>query len=497
LTAPRRWLFGSTALVFTAFAYFGLVQPALFPPRLEISDSVIDGYLISKGIPVSSAEAEALKQQFTRVSKDLEDLRARNPETGGQIAAAIDEFRKGSPEKAIINLEGLIEIIEGQRQKVTKDQATAEHALAALGYANDVAKAMPHYRNAAEMAPANVWFWIDYGRAARDSGDETAASGAFTNAATEAEKQGEERSQAATLTYLVSSLAANSKFDEAAKAALKALDITRRLARANPNNSDLSRMLSIGLEKVGDLGLARRDLDGALRAYEESLSISRRLFAFYPVHPGRARDLSIGLSKVGNAQLARHDIDGAAKSYEEALAIARVLMSGQPSDTSRESDVAAALIKVGTVFMARKDLSKALSIYQESLEISKRVLAADPNRADYAEDVSASLKMLAVIYVGRKDYGRALISYQERLGISRRLLAADKKNAKRAHQVAISLAEVGFALGLVGDKKAACTNLNDALAISEPLTRHSPDSRQMKEDIASFKVMFAATGCAP
>ncbi len=262
LHVPKPWLLGVAALLVSAFVYFGAIHPRLFPAQIEISEAVIDIYLKGKGIPLSSEEAKVLRDQLARVSADLEDLRTRNPETADEIALAVEQFEKGEPGKAIVNLERLICIIDAQREKMTKDQATAEHTLAALGYVNNAAKALPHYRKAAELAGTDIWYWIDYGRTAVITGDTGSAKTAFAKAQAEAEKQGDEAAQVAALSELGDVLSVTENVDAAEKVYSKSLEIARRLAAADPSHAERARDVSVSVNKIGDVLVARDDLAG-------------------------------------------------------------------------------------------------------------------------------------------------------------------------------------------------------------------------------------------
>jgi tetratricopeptide (TPR) repeat protein len=532
LNVPRRWLFGWTALVFAAFAYFGLVKPALFPPRFEIGDSVIDAYLKSKDIPISSAEAKALKEQFTRVSKELEDLRTRNPETGGQIAAAIKEFENGSPDKAIVNLERLIAIIDTQRQKMTLDQATAEHALAALGYFNNVAKALPHYRMAAELAQSNVWYWIDYGKAASDSGNISDANSAFARAQVEAEKLGDAQGEVTALMHLGESLLQTENLDTAEKIFRKSLDISRRLAAANPSNAELSRNVSIGLVAVGDVmsariefdeaqkayteGLeirrrliaanpnraaemarevsiilgrigevmvARNDLAGALKVFEEGLQIAKRSLAMDPDDDERARDVSIELEQVGGIMRARNDFDGAQQAFEEVLRIRRSLVAAKPGHAVREQDVAIILDEIGSLMLTRNDPAGALKVYLEGLEIRERLMAGDPIDVERARDVFTGFNNIGDVRRITNDLDGAIEVYEEGLQIAQRLMEAEPSHASRARDVFFSLNKLGNALSARNDQAGALKAYEEGLKIGRHLMSANPTHSKRALDL--------------
>ena len=139
----------------------------------------------------------------------------------------------------------------------------------------------------------------------------------------------------------------------------------RRLLAANPGNSRLLRDVSVSLNNVGGVEMARGNLDAASSAYAETLRILRGLWD--PPQPQTLRDVSISLDNVGGVEMARGNLDAASAAYGESLRIRRGLSDPQQPQTLR--DVSVSLNNVGGVEKARGKHGEARKNFEESLRI--------------------------------------------------------------------------------------------------------------------------------
>jgi hypothetical protein len=139
----------------------------------------------------------------------------------------------------------------------------------------------------------------------------------------------------------------------------------RRLLAANPGNSRLLRDVSVSLNNVGGVEMARGNLDAASAAYAESLRICRGLSD--PQQPQTLRDVSVSLDRVGGVEMARGNLDAASAAYGESLRICRGLSDPQQPQTLR--DVSISLNNFGWVEEAREKHGEARKDFEESLRI--------------------------------------------------------------------------------------------------------------------------------
>lgn len=91
----------------------------------------------------------------------------------------------------------------------------------------------------------------------------------------------------------------------------------RRVAQANPDNTDFQRRLSVLNSRFGDMLQAQGDRTGALAAYQESVEIRRKLAAQDQDNAERQSDLALSLYKLGTVA----DPPQARAALTEALSI--------------------------------------------------------------------------------------------------------------------------------------------------------------------------------
>ena len=104
------------------------------------------------------------------------------------------------------------------------------------------------------------------------------------------------------------------------------------------------------LEAVTGDALAVGDLEGAAQAAAESLGIARAL-ASQAATPEARRDLSVSLNNVGRVAVARARWDEAASAYDESLAIRRALASQAATPEARR-DLAVSMLNVARARLA-------------------------------------------------------------------------------------------------------------------------------------------------
>jgi tetratricopeptide (TPR) repeat protein len=88
--------------------------------------------------------------------------------------------------------------------------------------------------------------------------------------------------------------------------------------------------IAVALDRIGDVLVARNDLEGALKHYREGLDISRALYEQDKSHAERARDVFVSLGKIGLALELQGDGAAACTRYREARDINIALAKAAP-----------------------------------------------------------------------------------------------------------------------------------------------------------------------
>jgi len=114
---------------------------------------------------------------------------------------------------------------------------------------------------------------------------------------------------------------------------------------------------------LGDIAVARGDLNAAFTSYDEGRSEMERLAKSDPGNAGWQRNLSVSYERIGGVQVAQGNLAGALKSYSDSLAIRDRLATSDPSNAGWQSDLSVSYEKVGDVQVAQGDLTGALKSY--------------------------------------------------------------------------------------------------------------------------------------
>ncbi len=117
----------------------------------------------------------------------------------------------------------------------------------------------------------------------------------------------------------------------------------RRLAEADPTNSEAQRDLSISYNKLADLAVRSREIDQACGYYEQDLAIARSLAGADPVNVGKQRDVMISLLQLGRLLSGTGDRERGRMMVSEAAEIAQRIgvdlgLSGDPSRDAGPGD---------------------------------------------------------------------------------------------------------------------------------------------------------------
>ena len=159
---------------------------------------------------------------------------------------------------------------------------------------------------------------------------------------------------------------------------------------------------------LGDIAVARGDLNAALAAYHEARSVMG-VFRRRPGNAGWQRDLSVSYNKVGGVQEAQGNLAGALKSYPDSLAIADSLAKSDPGNAGWQRDLSVSYNNVGGVQEAQGNLAGALKSYSDGLAIIDRRAKSDP--AQWKCDLGISNERIGTVQQAQSDLKAALKSF--------------------------------------------------------------------------------------
>ncbi|WP_239340160.1 tetratricopeptide repeat protein, partial [Frankia sp. CiP3] len=156
----------------------------------------------------------------------------------------------------------------------------------------------------------------------------------------------------------------------------------RRLAEADPTNSQAQRDLSISYERLADVAIAVGDTGRAQQLFTDGLTIARRLAEADPTNSQAQRDLSISYNKLADLAVRSGDADKARGYYEQDLAIALRLAEADPVNAGKQRDVMISLRQLGGLLSGMGEHERGQVMLSEAVEIARRIgidLDVDPS----------------------------------------------------------------------------------------------------------------------
>ena len=201
--------------------------------------------------------------------------------------------------------------------------------------------------------------------------------------------------------------------------------LLEQLVKAEPDNLNLQRDLSVSYGNVGDMHVNSGDNAAALKAYQESLAIRKRLAELDPKHTDWQHNLSVSHVTVGDMHVKSGNNAAALKAYQDGLAITKRLTELDPKHTDWQRDLSVSHAKVGDMHVKSGNNAAALKAYQESLAIRKRLAELDPAVVEWQTNLVVSHTKVGDMHVKSGDNAAALKAYQESLAIRKRLTELD------------------------------------------------------------------------
>jgi tetratricopeptide (TPR) repeat protein len=341
----------------------------------------------------------------------------------------------------------------------------------------DSVKAMQYYTAALEAFQSNAQpdalsvakAYYGLGNTYQSTGNFPAALQAFEQAEQRADSAGSGKSGLLSLIFQAHSAIyrAQGKLDLAFQAANKSIDLV-----ANKTDRGSSQILADACESLGDVHMARKELQPAIETYERALSLKKVLYPSNHPETGKSMGkLGIGLvagnklqealqlfkdklaidkaalgeghltvaddyHDVAFASVRLNQIDEAETAYEAEL---RILETTEQRDAKR---LANAHLNLLSVKLNKKKIEEGLFHGQAGVELLKGL---GQNR----EQLAFALGQVAELYLQKKDLLQARALAQESHKIRSELYPADHP------EVGKSLVSLGQIMGMTKDPQAA------------------------------------------
>ena len=273
--------------------------------------------------------------------------------------------------------------------------------------------------------------------------------------------------------------------DKALQAYQKGLELREALAKADPNDAQAQRDLSVSYEKLGDVHLRLGATDKALEAYQKDLELREALPKADPNDAQAKRDLSVSYDRLGNVHLKLGATDNALETYQKGLGLREELAKADPNDAQAKRDLSVSFNKLGDVHLKLGATDNALEAYQKGLELSEALAKADPNDAQAKRDLSVSYNRLGDVHLKLGATDNALEAYQKGLELSEALAKADPNDAEAKRDLSISYDRLGDVHLKLGATDKALEAYQKGLELREALAKDHPDNLEAQGDLSA------------
>ena len=159
--------------------------------------------------------------------------------------------------------------------------------------------------------------------------------------------------------------------------------------------------------------------------FRQSLDISKKLAAADPNNVAWQHDLAVSYSNLGDLEKTSGNLDEARSWYQQFLDIRKKLAAADPNNAAWQRDLAFSYNRLGDVAGVSGNLDEARSWYRQSLDIIKKLAVADPDNAGWQRDLIASEMQLAVVAGEAQQPVLARIHIQAAKAVLARLDAAE------------------------------------------------------------------------
>ena len=423
------------------------------------------------------AVERAIDNLITKGGKPVELLNS------GDAIVGVIEAARALMRKA--DAEGAVRLLREERLANMRGNARLakeEADVLAMTYQWD--DAILAWRDAAMLDPDDAWAWYYIGDTHKNRADLGEALKFYRRGEEIAEKTGNSRDLPGGYDRIGDVLIAKGNIEGALVVFNGSLAIRQRLSESDKTNAEWQRDLSVGHVKIGEVLIAKGDVEGALVAFNDSLDIFQRLSESDKTNAGWQRDLSVSHNKIGEVLIAKGDVEGALVTFNKDLAITQRLSDSDKTNTGWQRDLSVCHLKVGEVLIAKGDVEGALVAFKDSLAIHQRLSDSDKTNTGWQRDLSVSHNNIGDVLIAKCDVEGALVAFKDSLAIHQRLSDSDKTNAGWQRDLSVSHDRIGDVLIVKGDVEGALVAFNDSLAIRQRLSDSDKTNAEWQRDLS-------------
>lgn len=229
---------------------------------------------------------------------------------------------------------------------------------------------------------------------------------------------------------------AEGKFDEAERAAQKALDLSERFRNDDYNPLQTRpglRQTARIFADLGDIKFRQEDYTSAIGNLQKSISLRRWGLDHYSKSSSAddfRLDLADGLQRLSVVSLVSGDSKAALETAQEALQLVEELREKQPEDTGLISTRAAMLCSLADALLANNREPEGQQRYEQADEIFGQLLQQSPDSLYLIRWKSITLERLGNAKFAAQDFSAAAAIFAQTLELKKQLVNADPGNVQ-------------------------------------------------------------------
>ena len=202
-----------------------------------------------------------------------------------------------------------------------------------------------------------------------------------------------------------------------ARAALEEkLQVADASFRAQPDNFDASRNLSLTYKRLGAVLEVLHLRDQAIPLYQKAMALDQQRVAAQPATPMWRLDLSFSYGALGAALRAAGDLKGALTNYEQAIALRERIVAEDPADDFARTSLANGYSRLAYVHALSEEPAATLEYSRKRIQVMADRYAAHPERRNAGKDYADTVRQ--AIYACLDALERPAIAARQRAALS-------------------------------------------------------------------------------
>jgi tetratricopeptide (TPR) repeat protein len=438
----------------------------------------------------SAAELGAARADYARLATEIvqrdaaahAEIEAYRAEAEQRVAqatpeelAALQQFADGDRTVA----EPVLMAIRDARKRATlaaakiriaqDERATAdEHDVMREHGETTTLEVLNLYETAAEDDPDDWKTNLLIGRLSQQEHDYGRSSAALVRAVAAART---DRERETAYRYLGFTQQRQGKLAEADKSLRLALDLSLKLAAAEPKSVAALRELAFCYIDYGTSRREQGDTAGAMASYKSALDA-----AGGPDAPSTALMSARAQAneRIGDLQSTTGDAKAALASYQAEVDLTRRMAAVDPKSSTPRYYQGRALRRIGDEYQVLGDQKSALASYDASNRLFRELAQQDPTSVSYRQEVAIGLERSAIVQAKGHDLVGARRSFQEALAVFEALAAQHPDSPELLTMVATEHLNIADTELDQGDKAAASVELRKGLDMGRDLVTKDP-----------------------